>query len=270
MSDDAREREARSTLAGRVGLVTGAARGIGRAVAEAMLAAGMVVELSDVDGEAAHQAATELASGSAGRSGRSAADVAASAVDVGSSSDVRSWIADVERRRRRIDVLVNNAGVQLNRAAVDLADDDWQRVLSVNLDGAFYCAREVGRRMRIQGGGAIVNVASIAERFGMPRRLPYGVSKAGIAALTRGLAAEWAPDGIRVNAVAPGYVETDLVRHAFEAGHIDRAAITAKIPMGRLAAPRSIADVVLFLASDAADYVTGQTLYVDGGYGIYK
>ncbi len=124
--------------------------------------------------------------------------------------------------------------------------------------------------MRVQRGGAIVNVASIAERFGMPRRLPYGVAKAGIASLTRGLAAEWAPDGIRVNAVAPGYVETDLVRHAFEAGHIDRAAITAKIPMGRLAAPRSIADVVLFLASDAADYVTGQTLYVDGGYGIYK
>ncbi len=104
----------------------------------------------------------------------------------------------------------------------------------------------------------------------MPRRLPYGVSKAGITALTRGLAAEWAREGIRVNAVAPGYVETELVRHAFEMGHIDRDTIVAKIPLGRLAEPRSIGDVVTFLASDRADYLTGQTLYVDGGYSIFK
>ncbi len=250
----------RSSLAGRVALVTGAARGIGLAVAQALAEAGATLELSDVDGIGVDAAASSLTGGAAvGRT-----------VDVADGDRVRAWIDDVAARRGRIDVLVNNAGVQLNRAAADLSDDDWHRVLGVNLDGAFFCSREAGRVMRAQGSGAIVNIASIAERFGMPRRLPYGVSKAGIAALTRGLAAEWAPDGVRVNAVAPGYVETELVRHAFEMGHIDRDAILAKIPLGRLAEPRSIGDVVAFLASDGADYLTGQILYVDGGYSIFK
>lgn len=250
----------RSSLQGRVALVTGAARGIGFAVAVALAEAGATVELSDVDGPAAAAAAAALPPGVG----------EARAVDVADGGAVRGWIDDVAARRGRIDVLVNNAGVQLNRAAADLSDDDWHRVLGINLDGAFFCSREAGRVMRAQGRGAIVNIASIAERFGMPRRLPYGVTKAGIAALTRGLAAEWAPDGVRVNAVAPGYVETELVRHAFEMGHIDRDAILAKIPLGRLAEPRSIGDAVAFLASDRADYLTGQVVTVDGGYSITK
>ena len=251
----------RSSLEGRVALVTGAARGIGFAVAVALAEAGATLELSDVDGPAAAAAAATLPTG---------AGAVARAVDVADAEAVRGWIDDVATRRGQIDVLVNNAGVQLNRAAADLSDDDWRKVLGINLDGAFYCSREAGRIMRTQRRGAIVNVASIAERFGMPRRLPYGVSKAGIAALTRGLAAEWAPDGVRVNAVAPGYVETELVRHAFAMGHIDRDAILAKIPLGRLAEPRSIGDAVAFLASDRADYLTGQVVYVDGGYSIAK
>ncbi len=251
----------RASLAGRVALVTGGARGIGYAVALALAEAGATLELGDLDAAAVATAAATLPPG---------ADAFGRIVDVADGDDVAVWIEDVVARRGRIDILVNNAGIQLNRAAVDLGDDDWHRVLGVNLDGAFFCSREAGRVMRTQGSGAIVNVASIAERFGMPRRLPYGVSKAGLAALTRGLAAEWAPDGIRVNAVAPGYVETDLVRHAFEMGHIDRAAILAKIPLGRLAEPRSIGDAVAFLVSDRADYLTGQTLYVDGGYTISK
>lgn len=252
-------------LAGRVALVTGAARGIGRAIAEGMRAAGAFVELSDVDGDAVERAAREIAGERS-----DGPPAVGTRVDVASSADVRAWVDDVARRRGGVHVLVNNAGIQLNRAALDLSDEEWGRVLSVNLDGAFYCSREAGRWMRRGGRGAIVNIASVAERFGMPRRVPYGVTKAGIAALTRGLAAEWAVDGVRVNAVAPGYVETDLVRHAFEQGHIDRDAILAKIPMGRLAAPRAVADVVVFLASDGADYVTGQTIFVDGGYGIAK
>lgn len=253
-------------LAGRVALVTGAARGIGFAIARALVAAGALLELSDIDGSAADDAVTAIATESA-----DAERVAvATAVDVASSDQVRAWMGDVLHRRGRIDVLVNNAGIQLNRAAVDLSDDDWRHVLGVDLDGAFYCSREAGKTMLAQGRGVIVNVCSIAERFGMPRRVPYGVAKAGIAALTRGLAAEWAMGGVRVNAIAPGYVETDLVRHAVESGHIDRDAILAKIPMGRMAQPRSIADVAVFLASDGADYLTGQTIYIDGGYAIYK
>jgi len=255
----------RSSLVGRVALVTGAARGIGLAVARALAEAGATLELSDIDGPAVEAAAAGLPQAAA-----AAGTAVGAAVDVADGDRVRAWIDDVADRRGRIDILVNNAGVQLNRAAADLSDDDWHRVLGINLDGAFFCSREAGRVMRARGSGAIVNIASIAERFGMPRRLPYGVSKAGIAALTRGLAAEWAPDGVRVNAVAPGYVETELVRHAFEMGHIDRDAILAKIPLGRLAEPRSIGDVVAFLASDRADYLTGQILYVDGGYSIFK
>jgi NAD(P)-dependent dehydrogenase (short-subunit alcohol dehydrogenase family) len=183
---------------------------------------------------------------------------------------VRAWIDDVVARRSRVDVLVNNAGVQLNRAALELSDDDWTRVLSIDLDGAFTCSREAGRYMVRQGRGAIVNISSIAERFGMPRRLPYGVSKAGIAALTRGLAAEWAPDGVRVNAIAPGYIETELVRHALAAGHIDALEILAKIPLGRMGRPSDVAEAALFLASDRSAYVTGHTLFVDGGYAVSK
>lgn len=258
--------DAGDSLSGRVALVTGAGRGIGRAIAEALVDAGAQVELCDLDGAAAEDAAAALASRHPGAEAR----VTGSRVDVAASADVRAWVDASAGRRGRIDILVNNAGVQLNRAVVDLSDDDWRRVLGVNLDGAFFASREVGRWMRSEGRGAIVNIASIAERFGMPRRVPYGVTKAGVSALTRGLAAEWAADGIRVNALAPGYVETDLVRDAFDAGHIDRAEIVAKIPMGRLATPRSIANVALFLASDAAEYVTGQTLFVDGGYAIAK
>lgn len=261
-----RQREPSAPLAGRVALVTGAARGIGFAIARALASAGALLELSDIDGDAADGAVAAIEKETS--SGEALA--MATAVDVAASDQVRAWMDDVLHRRGRIDVLVNNAGIQLNRAAVDLSDDDWRHVLGVDLDGAFYCSREAGKTMLAQGRGVIVNVCSIAERFGMPRRVPYGVAKAGIAALTRGLAAEWAMGGVRVNAIAPGYVETDLVRHAVESGHIDRDAILAKIPMGRMAQPRSIADVAVFLASDGADYLTGQTIYVDGGYAIYK
>jgi NAD(P)-dependent dehydrogenase (short-subunit alcohol dehydrogenase family) len=249
-------------FSGRVALVTGAARGLGLAIAEALASQGADLELCDIDGSAVKAAAEALlpASGNA----------VASKVDISLPEQVRDWIDDVALRRKRIDILINNAGVQLNRAATELSDEDWQRVIATNLNGAFSCSREAGRHMQAQKRGAIVNISSIAERFGMPRRLPYSVSKAGLSALTRGLAAEWAEHGVRVNAVAPGYVETDLVRHAFEQGHIDRSGIVAKIPLGFLAQPRSVADAVVFLVSDRADYITGQTLYVDGGYSVHK
>lgn len=249
----------------RVVLVTGAARGIGRAIAEGMAAAGAKVAVSDADGAAVEATARELAEGFGGPERWSA-----QAVDVTSDEQVAAWVDGVRDRWGRIDVLVNNAGIQLNQASAEMSTEAWQRVLDVDLSGVFRCSREAGRIMLGQGSGAIVNISSIAARFGMARRLPYAVSKAGVEALTRVLAVEWAEAGVRVNAIGPGYIETDLVRHAFEQGHIDREAIVAKIPMGRLAQPRSIADAAVFLASDAADYLSGQVLYVDGGYSVFK
>ncbi|MEX2534581.1 MAG: SDR family NAD(P)-dependent oxidoreductase [Trueperaceae bacterium] len=254
-------------LDGRVVLVTGAARGIGEAIARGMAKAGAWVGIGDLDEDMVHATARDIGESLAVETERRPFS---SRLDVSDPSQVREWIDEVVERCGQIDVLVNNAGVQLNRASVDLTDDEWQFVLGVNLTGAFTCSREAGRHMLTRGRGVILNVASIAERFGMPRRLPYCVAKAGLAAMTRVLAAEWAQQGIRVNAIAPGYVETELVSYAFSQGHIDRAVIEAKIPMGRLAAPSVIAESAIFLASDNSSYTTGQVVYVDGGYSIYK
>lgn len=253
-------------LAGKVALVTGAARGIGLAIAEALAQAGASVSLSDIDANALRATVQRMGE----LEGLTADNFHSAVLDVRDSASISAWVSEVKGLWGTVDVLVNNAGVQFNAAAVELTDDDWRRVIDIDLNGAFYCSREAGKVMLEQERGVILNIASIAAQFGMPRRLPYTVSKAGIAALTRGLATEWAASGIRVNAIGPGYVETELVSHAFEQGHIERNAITAKIPMGRLAHPRSIASTAVFLASDAAEYITGQVLYVDGGYSVFK
>jgi len=256
-------------LRGRVAMVTGAARGIGREVMRALMLAGAFVEGADVEAAQLDESIAELnLQGTGASGGRGSAQ--GSAFDLRVSHDVDAWFSRTWERHGRIDVVVNNAGIQLNRAALDLSDEEWSSVLDVNLNATFYVCRAAGRYLCPQGSGSVVQVSSIAERFGLARRVPYGVSKAAISSLTRVLAVEWAPYGVRVNAVAPGYVETDLVRSAFDRGHINRDDIIAKIPLGRLAEPRSVADAITFLASDAADYITGQTLFVDGGYSVSK
>lgn len=248
----------------KVVLVTGAAQGLGEAIALAFAQGGARIALSDCNEAAVRETAGRITE-------QTGAPTMATAVDVGRSGDIATWLEAAQREWGRIDVLVNNAGIQLNRASDELTDEEWRKVLSVDLDGVFYCAREAGRQMIAAGsGGAIVNISSVATRFGLARRLPYGVAKSGVEALTRVLASEWAAHGIRVNAVAPGYVETELNRYAFAQGHIVRSEIEAKIPLGRLAQPKEIAEVAVFLASDAASYVTGQTLFVDGGYTVLK
>lgn len=254
-------------LQGKIALVTGAAQGIGFSIALKLLEAGAKVSISDINLGGLEQAADKLRQAT-GRSIHE--EIHYAQVDVSQSGQVRDWVQQVVAKWSAVDILVNNAGIQLNRASLDITDEEWRRVMSIDLDGVFFCSREAGRVMVEQGKGCIINLSSVAEKFGLPRRLPYGVAKSGVSGLTRVLAAEWAEHGIRVNAIAPGYVQTELVSYAMEQGHIQLPEIVAKIPARKLTEPVQIAEAVLFLASDSAAYITGQVLFVDGGYSISK
>ncbi|MFD0715581.1 SDR family NAD(P)-dependent oxidoreductase [Paenibacillus sp. GCM10027626] len=267
MSDADREEMQMKELEGKVALITGAAQGIGEAIARRMLLAGAKVALSDMNEDAVRSTAARLRQELGLEDDRR---ISADRTDVSVSAEVSAWVGHVGETWGRVDILVNNAGIQLNKASVDISDEEWQRVLGVNLNGVFYCAREAAKIMLRQKAGCIINISSIAAQYGLPRRLPYGVTKAGVSHLTRVLAAEWAPGGIRVNAIGPGYIDTEINRYAFSQGHIKREDIEAKIPMGMLGDPREIAEAALFLASARAGYVTGQTIFVDGGYTITK
>lgn len=240
-------------------LVTGGAAGIGWSIARAFAARGHRVAILDLDGGAAADRAAELGPGHLGLAG-----------DVTDEAAVRAAVERADASLGGLGVAVNNAGIGDNPVAtLDQDVGRFRRVLSVHLDGAFLVSREAARLMLPRRAGAIVNIASIAGLGGIPRRNAYGAAKAGIAAMTRAMACEWAGGGLRVNAVAPGYVATELVAKLAAEGGLDLAAIRRRIPMGALGAPEAIADAVVFLASDAARYVTGTTLAVDGGWSAF-
>jgi NAD(P)-dependent dehydrogenase (short-subunit alcohol dehydrogenase family) len=247
---------------GRVIVVTGGGNGIGRAVCVAAAAGGAQVAILDNDGGAA--AATAQAITETG--GRAWA----SGCDVSDQSAVNAAFAAIDDELGPPHVLVNNAGINLRTAPLDLELATWERTIAVNLTGYFLCAREAGRRMIARGSGAIVNTSSIAGSSALGRgNFAYSVTKGGVNALTRELAVEWAPHGVRVNAVAPAQVATagftaDL---STRTGAGDPAASdhARGIPVGRLVEPEEVAAAILFLASDAASMITGVVLPVDGG-----
>lgn len=245
-------------LDGRVAVVTGGSSGIGRAVCLGLARAGATVAVCFRNGkDGAQGTADEIAD-----AGGPAATV--HGFDVTDYSEVGTAVAEIVKAHGRVDILVNNAGVGDASAVVPMnPPEEWTDSVRTNLFGAFHCVKAVSLHMLVARSGVIVNVASIAGLTGIPGLSGYGASKAGLIGMTRSLSREFAPHGIRVNAVAPGYTaDTGMVTRIDQ----DRLAeLTSRVALGRLAEPREVADAAVFLASDASTYITGQTLVVDGG-----
>jgi len=239
----------------QVAVITGAARGIGRAIALAFVGEGAKVALVDINSELLERLREEIV-----HQGGEALSVPC---DISKNSDVKEMVNQVLNTFGRIDVLVNNAGIIRRGTIETVTEEDWDRVIAINLKGTFNCCKAVVEPMKRQGGGKIVNVSSISGKMGDITSAPgYGPSKAGGDALMKTLARQLAPYGIRANSVAPHAIETEMSAQWSEER---RREIIAAIPLGRLGRPEDVAQAVLFLASDAASFITGEILDVNGG-----
>jgi NAD(P)-dependent dehydrogenase (short-subunit alcohol dehydrogenase family) len=242
-----------------IAFITGAGDGIGFACAEKFAAHGYQIVVADINEKTAKMRAQDLGAGHL-----------AVTCDVANEQSVQAAVSMTLEQFGRIDVLVNNAGIgAAHKPTVDQDADEFSRVLDVHLKGTFLMSREVVHAMMTRGTGSIVNLSSIAGVVGLPKRNAYGAAKAGIAQMTKSMACEFAGDGIRVNAVAPGFVETALVKKLNAEGYVDVAKLCARTPLGRLAQPSEIAEVVYFLASPAASYMAGSIVSVDGGWAAF-
>jgi NAD(P)-dependent dehydrogenase (short-subunit alcohol dehydrogenase family) len=246
------------TFKGKIVIVTGGARGIGRAISEAFASHGAAVALAGRNTQVLEDAARSIAA-----SGGSAKAFAA---DVSKEESVAALCSGVLDTYGRIDVLINNAGINpWYKNAEDTSLSEWQQIIDTNLTGVFLACKYAGRAMIAAGQGAIVNISSIAGRVGLPRSTAYCAAKGGVELLTRELAYEWAKKGVRVNSVAPGFVETDLT-HGMSQHPVLGKRITDRTPMGRFGETSEVAGACLFLASPAASYITGCSITVDGGW----
>ena len=250
-------------LDGRIAFVTGGARGIGRAIAEKFAAEGATVTFADVDEAAGQQTAGELTA--------AGIPVTFCRADITVEADVQRAIDGVVARHGTVDVLVNNAGVNAYYDATEMTEAEWNRVFDVDLKGAWLCAKYALQPMKRAGRGSIVNIASLHASLTIAGMFPYAAAKAGLLGLTRSLALEYGPAGIRVNAVLPGYTRTRLVEEWLgtqpDPAEMERRVIAIQ-PLRRMAAPAEIANVVAFVASDEASAITGASLAADCGLGI--
>jgi NAD(P)-dependent dehydrogenase (short-subunit alcohol dehydrogenase family) len=246
------------SLSGRVVVVTGAGQGMGQSFAERLGRAGAVVGLVEIDAELGEQTAGKIRS----YGGRTELAVA----DVRDTAAVAALVEDLVRAYGRLDGLVNNAGVASAGPSEDVSEQEWERVLGIMLTAVFRISQLAGRVMLSQGSGSIVNIASIVAQGGWERRAAYSTAKAGVLSITRTLGVEWAHRGVRVNAVAPGQIETPLNEYVFSRGLASRDLFEARTPMHRFGTPAEVSEVVAFLLSDAARAITAETVVVDGGW----
>jgi NAD(P)-dependent dehydrogenase (short-subunit alcohol dehydrogenase family) len=243
-------------LEDRIALVTGAGAGIGRAIAETFAREGALVAVADRDQDAAKEVAEAIVKANGAAS--------AHALDVTDTSQVKVLMDEIGASHERLDVLVNNAGVGARADFRHLSDEAWDRVWKTNLDGTVRCAREAFDLLKASGRGSVINLSSVMATKHTRQMAVYSATKGAVSALTRSLAVEYAPYGIRVNALVPGYVETALIGRYISNPMIAKALLT-QTPLRRFGTPQDIANAALFLASDEAGYVTGASLNVDGG-----
>lgn len=244
-------------VSGRTALVTGSSRGIGRGLAQGLVEAGCTVVLNGQDAGRLEATRAEMAASTGGA-------VHAATFDVTDPDAVETGIAAIEEQVGTLDILVNNVGAQHRAALVDFPDQDWYRLLDTNVTSAFLVGRAVARRMVPRGTGKIVNIVSLQSEVARPGIAPYAATKGALKMLTKGMCADLAPAGIQVNAVGPGYIATELTSDLMADPEFD-AWVRGRTPAGRWGVPADLVGPVLFLCSPAADFVTGQILYVDGG-----
>jgi NAD(P)-dependent dehydrogenase (short-subunit alcohol dehydrogenase family) len=244
----------------KVAIITGGGRGIGAATGLRFLEAGFHVYFADMN----FKRVQELIASHKDETGRAHP----LEIEVTSDMSVDRAINYVGEKHGHIDVLINNAGITNQKSTQDIPTAEWQQMIDIHLGGTFRCSRAAFPYLKAANGASIINVSSIAGRMGMPIRASYCAAKAGIEGLTRSLATEWAEYGIRVNAVAPGWVMTELIQKDLENGLVSEAVLSARISLKRFGKPEEISEVIFFLAVDSSSYMTGQVLNVDGGLSI--
>ena len=245
------------SLEGRRALITGASRGIGAALAMGLARAGANVALAARDIESLRKVEDAI------KADRH--NALSLAMDVRNAAAAKAAVETARKQLGGLDILINNAGVEDVRDSLEVDEALWDKIVDTNLKGAFFCAQAAARGMAEAGGGAILNICSLTSEVGVPTAVAYGSSKSGLLGMTRALAAEWAPRGIRVNGIGPGYFRTALTEMFYQDAKWQEAMLS-KIPMRRFGHTDDLVGAAVFLCSDAAAYVTGQCLYIDGGY----